>query len=264
MGNFATSEETNAPRVSDCDTWFKVKNPKGIVLLTHGLNLKPAKLDALAGKLNEAGFSVFRPAFTGHCGHNKHYLNVTATHWERDAREFHAIVTDEAQSKGVPAMLCAYSFSAAIFQSMAKELKFDRRVYLAPALSLRFWFPVASFLANSLPRVTYRSMNVGGYYANATSGMLAVQALEHFVGNIDTRGNDSTPTQIWVDPKDELVSYKGIRIQARRRPKWRLEPLTNKGSRMRPAYHHLIINEEALGHAEWERLTSGITGFLGG
>ncbi|MGZ3694802.1 MAG: alpha/beta hydrolase [Bdellovibrionota bacterium] len=238
--------------------------PKGVVLLTHGLNLKPARMDDLAERLSASGYEVFRPAFTGHCGHNKHYLEVDAAHWESDAREFHARTKARAEKLGVPHYLVAYSFSAAVYQAMAEELPFDSRVLFAPAISTRFWYPVATVLANAFPRATYKSMNLDGYYANATSGMKAVQALEHFVAGVrrKRRENDSTPTLVWVDPKDELVSYKGIRIQAGRRPNWKLEKVSNAGARMKPAYHHLIINEQALGKAEWERVLSGTFAFL--
>lgn len=222
-------------------------------------------MDELAEVFRSAGFAVLRPAFTGHCGHNKHYLNVHATDWDRDAREFHALAKAKADELGVPLHLVAYSFSAAIYQALAEELRFTSKIYFAPAIAIRFWFPVAALLAKAIPRATYRSMNLQGYYANATSGMLAVQALEHFVRRVAAlrKKDDPTPTLVWIDPKDELVSYKGIRIQAGRRKSWRLEKISNAGARMNPAYHHLIINEDSIGKEEWERVVNGSVEFLG-
>jgi esterase/lipase len=265
LGISTHSSEKNRERISDCDRWFYAPNPKGVILLTHGLNLKPARMDELGAELAAGGYTVFRPAFTGHCGHNKHYLEVDAEDWERDAHDFHTIAKAKADELGVPLHLVAYSFSAAIYQSFANELPFTKKILFAPAISTRFWYPVATLLANALPRVTYRSMNLRGYYANATSGMRAVQALEHFVGKVRQarRLNDLTPTLVWIDPKDELVSYKGIRVQARRRPMWALKEVSNAGARMKPAYHHLIINEESLGKAEWSRVLAGTFEFLG-
>jgi esterase/lipase len=228
------------------------------------MNLKPARMDDLGEELSAAGYWVFRPAFTGHCGHNKYYLEVDSEHWDRDAREFYALARAKAEELNVPLYLVAYSFSAVIYQSFSRELPFAKKVFFAPAISTRFWFPLAALIANAFPRITYRSMNLNGYYANATSGMRAVQALEHFVGKVkqSRKLNDPTPTLIWVDPRDELVSYKGIKIQSGRKPKWQLQEISNAGSTMRPAYHHLIINQESLGEKEWARVLRGTTEFL--
>jgi esterase/lipase len=223
-------------------------------------------MDELAVEFNGAGYSVFRPAFTGHCGNNRYYLDVEPADWERDAREFHSEAAAKAGRLGVPLFLAAYSFSAAIYQALAEELPFARRIYLAPAISTRFWYPAAILIANAFPRVTYHSMNLGGYYANEVSGMKAVQALEYFVRKVrrKRREGDRTPTLVLVDPKDELVSYKGIRIVAGRRKTWRVGKLSNRGSRMRPAYHHLIVTEESLGAREWRRMIGECVEFLKG
>lgn len=265
LGLAAPRKRKPAARITDCDTWFPVKKPRGVVLLTHGLNLNPARMDELGAALAAEGFEVFRPAFAGHCGHNKNYLNVSAEEWERDAREFHAAGKKRAEELGVPFHLVAYSFSAAIYQSFAGELDFASRVYLAPALSTKSWYPIAAFVANAFPWITYRSMNLKGYYANATSGARAVQALEYYVAKVRARRrlDDPTPTLVLVDPADELVSYKGLSIIAGRRKHWRLKELSNSESTMRPAYHHLVVTEEALGPKEWKRLVEGIAAFLG-
>ena len=259
----AYNSESKA-RESAADLWFPPRGTKvkGVVVVSHGLNLLPARMDELAQELAEAGYEVFRPAFAGHHGKNEFYLSVRAAHWEQDAREIYALAKARAEAKKVTLSLVAFSFSAAVFHALREELPFHRRIYLAPALALKTWFPVVEAMARCLPRLRYRSMNLRGYFANPIGGTKSVTALGHFYRRSSRGAAPKEPVLIWVDPEDELVSYRGLRKLAGKHPDWRLEKLSVAGSTLARPYHHLVVTQEALGAKEWRRLVDGSLDFL--
>ena len=163
------------------DRWFPAQGiPQGVLLLTHGLNLHPERMDDLAQAFSASGLEVFRPAFYGHHAENGDFLKVDPEHWEEDAKRFHALVNARAQELKVPLFLGAYSFSALIFQVLREELPFARRVLWAPALKLHFWYPIAALVLGAFPDFTFSSRVPGGYSANAKSGLRAFRSLHHF------------------------------------------------------------------------------------
>src|SRR5262245_36237572 len=57
------------------------KQKKAIVILLHGLNLKPQRMDDWAKVLVNHGAHVIRFALYGHSGDRAHMANVTAEMW---------------------------------------------------------------------------------------------------------------------------------------------------------------------------------------
>jgi hypothetical protein len=249
-----------------CDRWFpaEISPPKGVVLLTHGMNLRPERMDEWARELARDGYEVLRPAFTGHCGDEAAYLEIFAAQWERDARSFYALAADRARERKVPLLLAAYSFTALIYQTLSAELPFARKIYFAPALATHFWYRALIGVASWVPGFTFASRNLTDYRANARSGMKSLMALHDFVlrwqGGAGRR--DEGPVLAWLEPEDELVSYSRLQDFASNKANWRLERVTNVNSTLPRTYHHLIISEESLGQAEWGRMVRETLAFL--
>jgi Serine aminopeptidase, S33 len=249
------------------ETWFPADgSPQGVLVLTHGLNLLPARMDQMAAAFANAGMEVYRPAFCGHSGDNEKFLNVSAKDWEDDARRIHALAYQRAQEMGLPLCLGAYSFSALVFQVLSAELPFARRLYFAPALAVHPWYPIALMMAKLHPRLTYSSRIFPDYRANSESGARPLLALNDFLGRWwQGEGlQDNAPTQIWLDPRDELVSGKRLRRLASTKPEWKIHEISNQGSRLPVKYHHLVINEDSLGLEEWRRMLAEARDFLQG
>lgn len=246
---------------SVCDAWFfPERSPVAVVLLTHGMNLRPTRMDDLAAKLVAGGFAVYRPVFTGHCGDNKKYLTVTAADWERDAGRFHAEAERKAAEHGVPLHLFAYSFSALVYEALG--LSFARKVYLAPALALKPWFPLAAFVAGAFPWLRYYSWNLRDYLANVQSGLASVAALAEFHRRLPKGPAPAHPTLIWIDRGDELVSYGGVEAWAEGREGCVFRPIEKSERRPLRAWRHLIVDEATLGKRAWEKVTSESLAFL--
>ncbi len=255
---------SNPPALGPCDSWFTAtSHPRGVVLLTHGMNLKPSRMDELAQLLAQSGFEVFRPAFKGHCDKNKEYLDISADQWEADAKRFHAIAQRRAKNLKRPLYLVAYSFSALVFQVQAKELPFAKRIYFAPALSLKFWYPMVAWAAQQFPSYTYASRVPPGYRANEISGASAIVALEEF--HRRWRGGagrgDSTPILMFASTKDELVNYDGLQTVVADKNNWLLEIVSTEKS-LPQGGNHLFIDQGSAGPEAWSLIKERALNFL--
>jgi hypothetical protein len=160
----------------------------------------------------------------------------------------------------------AFSFTATIFQVLSPELPFERKVYLAPALSTRFWYPAVRWLARLFPGFTFKSINLNEYSANPRSGARALLALDEFLRrwNEGEGKADGQPVLMIVAPGDELVSYRGLENLAKERRSWSIEPVSTAGSSLEKTFHHLITDSAALGQQEWDRMVALILKGLGG
>lgn len=249
------------------DLWFPaVGKVRGVAVVTHGMNLKPERMEDFARMLAGLGYETLRPAFTGHGESNKEYLAVTPAQWETDARRIHALAAERARAHGgVQLVLAAYSFTAAVFQAMAEELRFDRRIYLAPALATKAWYRGVIWFAESFPGFTYPSMNMKHYQVHPRSGSQPFVALDHFLSRWvqAERRAEPVPTLILMDPQDELLSYPRIMGLADERPHWRVERVSVAGSTLPRRFHHLIVDQPSLGAAEWQRVAGSVAEFLG-
>lgn len=250
----------HAARNSSCDKFFAAEGKsKGVVLLTHGANLRPEKMDGLAESFAKAGFDVVRPAFTGHCGDGALYLKASLADWTDDARLFY--LSARAHANGKPIFLVAYSFSAPIFLSLG--VKFDRYVLLAPALATKWWYPIVAWAARTFPDYVHTSKVPEAYRANAETALRPLLALDEFMQKARAKPELEKPTLVWIDKEDELVSAAGLETLAAARANWRIEKISVAGSTLPKSYHHLIIDEAAVGAETWARITKESAAFLG-
>lgn len=249
-----------------CARWFEARGEKkGVVLLVHGANLRPDRMDEMGATLAERGFDVYRPGFRGHCNEGEGAItDDLASIWEKEAKQFYAAAKSRAGTK--PLLLVAYSFGALIYQVLGEELSFARRVYFAPAFATKFWYRPFVWVAGLFPNASYPSVVPKEYRANDSTPLKGALAFDAFLQRWKKGEgkNLESPILIWMDPKDELVSYDGVVTHAADKSNWRLELLSVKDSTLDRAYHHLITDLRALGEKEWERVMSETTNFLEG
>lgn len=248
-----------------CDKWVKASPPvKGVMVVAHGLNLRPAKMGEMGKRFAEAGYEVLQGGFTGHCGVVGELGKVQALQWEADARRLHSLGSSRARELGVRLYLTAYSFSGLIFQVLSRDLPFHKQILFAPAIETHFWYPIVVSLAGIIPDFSFPSMVPSDYRANEEGNLRSILALEAYLKRWregEGRG-DSSPTLIWIDPEDELVNAKWLQKFARQRPTWTFNELSVKGSSLKRAYHHLIIDSSSMGTDEWKRVMDTSVRFL--
>jgi len=75
----------------------------------------------------------------------------------------------------------------------------------------------------------------------------------------------NVPTLVFVDPKDSLVSLRGIaQLKARHHlDAWRIVPVTTVGGSLNKTYHHLITQPECVSPTQWQAIEIAIASHLG-
>lgn len=252
-------------RAPYCDRWFpSTGKPKGVIVVTHGMNLSPLKMDELADRFSREGFEVLRPGFSGHHGDTEEILGVSASEWEEDAHRIHAEARARADSLGVPLHLIGYSFSCLIFQVLSAKLKFDRKVFLSPAIALHFWYLPLMWLVRLIPWLTFESVIPDGYAAARRSGVYSVLAMDEFYvrWKLGEGTDPSGPTLIWACRRDELVHAPNLMKMAAEKPGWEYRETSVAGCTLPRKYEHLIVDSASLGKTEFERVVQGTKEFL--
>lgn len=264
----------NTPNLIDeCNQWFYSNSiSHGVIVLTHGQNMNPRAFDQMANRISKNGFDVFRASFSGHCGelHQQNYLNQPAKIHIADAQRIYREAKKRAEMKSVPLFLIANSFSALIFQTLASELVFSKRVFLAPALAItlsgKIFMQKQLILGKFNPHwVEYKSFTPAPYAANEITGLSSFQVLEYYLNLWKTRDHEidssKTPTLILDDPNDFAVSASQLKEIANKNSSWRFAEISHEHSLLKidqRVLSHLIADEESVGPAEWARILDGL------
>ena len=217
-------------------------------------------MNFLGEQLQARGFSVLRAAFKGHCRDTAQadYLSVSSDDWIADARRSYREAHNEAVAKKIPLFLVSYSFSALIFNVLEKELSFSKKVFFAPALAMKYWYPYVHTLSQWFPDLPYFTMNRHGRAKNNHVSLRAVFAFDQLKEKYDF-AQPSADSLIWLDPADELVSLDGLKELLGHHTNWRLNEVeVNRAN----VPHHLIVEKEAFSPEKWKSILEESTNFL--
>jgi alpha-beta hydrolase superfamily lysophospholipase len=257
--------------------------PESIVLLAHGLNLRPERMEALAALHRAHGAVTGIFVLPGHepgspppgrrsAGRNPNplvrgdagaFLRAAEGALEELRRAKGRFAVSRSRFVGVS--LGALAVLDALVRHPVQA--FDDAILLAPALALRRramllefparwlpgWIPVPSF---SRPRDRiYPFLPLGAY-------RLLYRLLADFRRGLADRAADtrplSLPMRIYLDPKDELIRPAGLRrlIRDGLLPGARL--VMAPESTFRPA--HLMVDRASLGEELWDDLVAYVEG----
>jgi len=248
-----------------CDRWIPASGqPRGVLVVSHGMNTYPPAMDEFGESFAKDGYEVFRPGFWGHHGDTEEFLGVTSHEWLEDAHRIHAEAKARADSLGVPLYLLAYSFSGLIFQVLSEKLPFTKRVYLAPAIALHFWYLPLMWLVRLIPWLTFRSIIPEGYVASRRTGLFSVLAMDFFYlrWTLGEGSKPAGPTLIWAAKRDELVHAPKLRELAAERTDWEFRETNVSGCTLPRRYHHLILDSASMGAEEFQRVVKESKEFL--
>jgi len=232
--------------------------------------MKPAGMLAITQWLNEQGSDVYLVKLSGHYEDSIHIKDITLTLWEEEMMYAYTIAKEASVISGISLFFVGYSLGALLGQALMLSLKedtiFDKQILIAPAIAVRsrsYALKLFSFIHKRIP---LPSFTPSPYRAN---NFLPFTAFEVLFRNerklIEAKYQAlNIPTLIFIDPKDELISYKKLVDN------WRRFELTNheivvldSNLRVRQSlYHHLIVSEETMGKENWEMVTGRMAGFL--
>lgn len=232
---------------------------KGKVLVVHGLNTKPSKMNQIIGVLNDEGYDCFSIVLKGHDGSIEDMKTATREDWFDDYAGAFEIIKKHKQETGLGFYFVGYSLGAQLFLDFVidtNESVPEKMILFAPPIKTKwmssfvkfFYIAGGEFMVPSFNLKEYRVHD--GTSVNAYKGLFeSIEALE----NSDDLDRLNIPTQVIIDPKDELVSLGKLEkfIKDKKLKNWNLTKVSTKNSNLEKPYHHLIIDDLALGQDEW-------------
>ena len=256
--------------------WFRHSDGttlKGVGLVIHGLNLNPVRMAAVVTALNAAGIDALRLSLKGHGGNFTPREGMDATEarletfkgvsyplWFQETCGGYEQARQSARQNQVPLFLIGFSYGGLMgldLLASREEVRFQRAVLFAPALSLHGW-DYAIRLFSPFPRMVIPALAPAPYLANPGTPVAGYNALfetlDHFESHIGPRLN--IPTLVVMDPGDELVSFDGLKRLAEEHHlnQWRFFPLHRRRSLLNGMLRHIVIDEASVGRHAWAEI----------
>jgi esterase/lipase len=244
---------------------------EAVVLMLHGLNLKPAKMDGWAELLSAHGAQVRRFALYGHAGDPSHMAQVTAPIWrEQFDKAFHD-AHSYAQELQIPLYFVGFSLGALValeWLSGQPELnKMAKMVLIAPAIATPWYSHVAAGVLSVFSKnISLPSRSPKQYRANKGTTVAAYEALFELKNSLELNKfkNTNIPALVLIDKHDELVPSARIKkiITEHRLSQWQLTLIDNNFAQENYGFRHLMVDQESVGPQLWAELCDQVLNYL--
>lgn len=244
--------------------------PSFIAVVTHGLNLRPSKMNAYIKFLNDHGGKTLRVALEGHRGSLEEQKQVTWTKWLDQYHDHYCLASKEADRLKVPLINLSFSLGALVsLGHMAHQERnpYQKIILIAPAAWVHWFGEIPQWFTFLGPEIGIPSKNLKAYRSQKTTSLAAYEAMGQGRKDVQEIPNKilEKKTFIIIDPEDELVSVKKIQtfIEERKLNKyWSILKVSNINSDLKKSFHHLIVDELSLGKNQWKKVLESLSAFL--
>ena len=257
--------EANQPHTQQIE---QLTQPRSCAWLLHGLNTKPEKMNSLLEHLKKHSPNASVGVLSGHQSEMKPHEEVTASIWRREfSTQWNDAISDCSRSDD-RRIFVGYSLGALTALSLldgSTEIQAPTHMILiAPALKLRKKVALVKMLS-WLPFGALPSPNHKDYRARDWTSFSAYNAL--FELNNAWQKNSwkisrTIPTVLFLAKEDELVDSQSIAEKVKEFPLWKNTWISNETATLKPAYHHLILDEASVGKDSWAIMKSHIDQLL--
>ena len=262
--------------------WFPhqdASQTSAVALVIHGLNYRPDRMQPVIDCLNRAGTDCLLLSLHGHGDNFLHsagvgeqaarmasYQRVSYELWLEEVMAAYTLCRTRAEAYQVPLLLCGFSLGALMGCTAVAnhtDVRFDRMILLAPALSLPPLGPLTR-LAGKASRVIVPSIAPSYYQANWGTPVAAYRALHEAIGRLNQGDLQrlNVPALLFADKRDELISYRGVKRMAEQFPMWTFVTVQKSAPVAGHVFHHLIIGDAAVGEETWAQMTTRIADFV--
>lgn len=239
------------------------------ILIVHGLNTLPSKMDSLGRFFAEKGYHSYRLSLPGHSEllNKNERLNemklLTATMLSNFVEDAFNQISKEHEQ----VTLLGYSLGGLLGANLisAGKITPHKVIYLAPAIELTNMSQMIQ-LISWIPNLSIPSFSEKECRANDETSSEAYVALfdlhEDFHKNLN-KNNLNIASLVVVDKNDELVSYTKIKelVVQELLSNWKVRPISKDDSAVYD-YHHLVYDRKSLGKNSWEELKEMLTKFI--
>lgn len=243
--------------MSDKSKWFYTEyksDTKAVIILAHGLNLLPAKMDQLAHFFNSKKCDVLRIS-----------LGTNPEKWCENFSDDYDAALEHAEILERPLYFVGYSLGALIgihYLVNHPHHRLRKLALLAPATHTHFYTLFPALLGRVIPGLGLPSLNLKNYRQRSSTPLKEykkMHQLQRELKNSLKTNQLNIPTLLILSPKDELVATAKLTKFAQSNPHWKWLAISNDEAQLPKKYHHLMIDREAIGLKEWEKLLNNLS-----
>lgn len=240
-----------------------------VVMVVHGLNLKPNAMDSINKLLEKHDYTVIPISLQGHANQDEeqrlqNFEQVTPQKWLKDIGQGFKKAKD--LNKG-DIHFVGFSLGGLLgVYALAKdEVDFKKMILLAPAIKIR----TKSYLLQIFSwwnELTFPSFSPKKYKANWGTPMSAYNSLFQIIEEVDQlpQNKVNIPTLVISDPEDNLTDPEQIKVWIKQNKLYNWKQIKVK-QRPQNEYifnHHLIIDKYTAGLHTWDKISATIINFL--
>lgn len=224
----------------------------------------------LVNWLTNHGSDVYLVTLSGHHPNGIDLKEITASTWQEEMLRSYKAAREASLNNSVPLYFLGYSLGALLGQTMiqlpGQNVPFHKQILMAPAVAIRPRAYLLKCLFFFGKGIMIPSYTLEGHGVNKSLPLRIYQIIfEEERKFLQTGFNGSTiPTLIFIDPKDELISYRKL-VQCTNKlqfSNYQLVALDDDLTHRNTRYHHLIIDEETMGRKNWDMATKKMEEFF--
>jgi alpha-beta hydrolase superfamily lysophospholipase len=264
--------------------WYESQSTdttRGVALVIHGLNLRPSKMESIINILTDSGIDALNLSLRGHGeNYDRHahkdpararlaaFKSVSYGLWMDEICAAYYAARNRSADKQAPLFFIGFSLGGLMGADLlvsSPDIHFDRMVLFAPAIKMHLRNYMIRVLS-PFPRLTIPSFTLASYQSNDGTPMAGYNALfdslNSFAGN--TGPNANVPTLVFIDQKDEIVSYNRLKqmVQDENLDQWQFYIVQKESSKEPAKIHHLIIDAASTGENVWKDMMQAMINHL--
>lgn len=230
------------------------EDAKGIVLLVHGLNLKPSKMEEIGEFFKKNKVSPIYISLTGH-NDKTNWSQVSEKRWRIDFYKPLCQAHVNAKQRGIPLYAVGHSLGAVIIQDALEKYRvpFKEVFYLSPAFKTRWYTGAITLLFKMGLKTSIPSSNFVEYRAKDDTSLLAYKAMWEINESLEFK--DSIKKSIYMDLRDELVDFTHTRSLCSVAKNCHFHELKNRPKDRGKTIYHLNVDLDSNGVKSWQYLT---------
>ncbi|WP_372652690.1 serine aminopeptidase domain-containing protein [Halobacteriovorax sp.] len=233
------------------------EDTKGIVLIVHGLNLSPEKMETLGNYYKSQSLSPLYVKLTGHTENSK-WDQVNKDRWIKDFYLPLCQAYLNSKELKVPMYALGYSLGAVVIQNSIEKFNapFKSVTYIAPAFKTRWYTSFINILFKVGFEFSLPSGNFVEYRAKPNTGLKAYKAMYEIEKQLEYK--DSISKLILMDKRDELIDFYSTQTLCENSKNCKFVEISSRPTRNEKSIYHLAIDPATLGQKAWKKLTSKI------
>ena len=237
---------------------FKTKSPFAV----HGLNQNPRSFHQYLKDLARHGIRSYLLHLPGHRAEKSISSNLAEDVLRSYDQAYQWILDKEGRLD----FFIGYSFGGLIGTYQLPYKPIEKLLLIAPALSLR---PYTLAIQPILPFVSkVYSIPLGGkkddfyrFHQNGVPVEVYRSFFEIYRNNKVANLPSNSQALVFAHPKDELVSYRGLKKWTEHFSNWELKTLDNRAASFKK-FNHLCLDEQTLGLDSYQSLVDQSLAFL--